>query len=1082
MKSIIWKDIFRDISKSKGRFFSIVSIVSLGVMLFSGVKVAPIDMKESADSYYDDYNLMDIKLMSTLGLTNEDVEAVEKIQGILGVYPSYTMDAITRIGVDEFPLRIHSLPTNNTNDQNDNYINRVNIIEGRLPENSGECVIAHDKLGDPSVKIGDKLSVSSGTDEEIGKSLKVSEFEVVGIVETPYYLSFQIGSTNIGNGTLKSFIMIPDIDFTIDAFTEIYLTINGAKKINSYKDEYFEIVDKVSDSLEEISGSRIKSRYETVINKANEELNKGKEEYNNKKKDVEKQLQDALEKLENAKVELQNGENEIASNEILLANSIKDGEGKLSAAEKELAEGEKQYEQGLIEYNVTKNIIEGIISTLNERLGTLEANLLPIKNRIDELNNDLKRDNITEYEKEVINNELKTLTGILSVTENEIKSLQQEFDSQKSQLDQGKNQLDLAKANIDEGKATLEIEKANLQYAKSQGESQIASAKLEIEDGKKKLVEGEEEYRKNKLLADDELKKAEEKLKDAEDEVAKIEKPKWYILDRKSHYSYMDYKNTAEGIDKLSNVFPVFFFLVAALVCLTTMTRMVDEQRINIGTLKALGYSMGAIAKKFICYALFASSIGSVIGLVCGFSFFPVIIYNAYRIMYIMPDMVHVISIPLIIVVSFAAIGVTTLVTYFACRIELRETPSVLMRPKSPKEGKRILLEKIPFLWNRFNFTGKVTIRNIFRYKKRFLMTVFGIAGSTALLIAGFGIKDSIKTIASNQFGVIYKYEMAAELKSNINSIEKEEIETFLKENESIKDYSFIKKEKCKISFNDKEKEISLIVPVNRNTIDDFFKLQERIGKKPVELPRDGIAITEKVAKLLGVKVGDEIKIVNNNDKSGIVKISAIVENYVGHNTYMDAEYYEKIFNRKLSSNQVLIKINDYKTEVVNEIASNIINYEGITGVVNSIGVKEQFNDTISSLNIVIIVMILSAGSLAFVVLYNLTNVNISERIREIATIKVLGFYDKEVSSYIFRENILLTILGLVCGLGLGIVFHRFIMVTVEMNDMMFGRNIDFISFIYGSILTVSFSLIVNFVMYFKLKKVEMVESLKSVD
>lgn len=1082
MKSVIWKDIFRDIKKSKGRFFSIVAIVSLGVMLFSGVKVAPIDMKKSADSYYDDYNLMDIQLVSTLGLTDEDVEEIKKIEGVLGIYPSYTMDVISKVGVDEFALKVHSMPINNLKTDNENYINRVNVIQGRLPKKSGECVIANKKLNNLNVKIGDKLPIKSGTEDNISKSLKVSEFTVVGIVETPYYLSHHIGNTNIGNGTLKSYIMIPDIDFNMENFTEIYIAVDGAKKVNSYTKEYFEIVDKVSNSLEEISQSRIESRYETVLNEAKEELNKGKEKYNSKKKEVENQLQYASNEIENAGIELQNGEAEIASNEILLANSIKDGEDKINAAEKELDEREKQYEQGLIEYNVTKNIIGGIISTLEERLVSLEEKLVPIQDRIDELNEELKKDNITEYEKEVINNEIKTLTGILTVTKNQIQIVQQEFNNQKKQLELGKSELNLAKSKIDEGRATLEKEKVNLENAKLNGENQIANAKLEIEKGKKELAVGEEEYRKNKLLAEEKLRKAEEKIKDAEDEIKKIEKPKWYVLDRKYHYSYRDYESSADGIDKLSNVFPIFFFLVAALVCLTTMTRMVDEQRINIGTLKALGYGMGAISKKFIFYALFASAIGSAIGLACGLSFLPVVIYNAYRIIYTMPDMVHVISIPLIIAISFAAIGVTTIATYFACRIELMETPSVLMRPKSPKEGKRILLERIPFLWNKFNFTGKVTIRNIFRYKKRFFMTVFGIAGSTALLLAGFGIKDSIKTIVNDQFGEIYKYQMSVDVNSNINSIQLEELETKLKENENIEDYTFIRNEKCKITFNDENQSIDLIVPMERNIFNKFFRLQERVAKKAIDLPRDGVVITEKVAKLLGVDVGDEIEIFNSNDKSGIVKISAIVENYIGHNIYMDNNYYEKVFGRKIAKNKVIIILSDKANERVNEISSEVINYKGVTGIDNTVSLKEKFNDTISSLNIVVIVMILSAGALAFVVLYNLTNVNISERIREIATIKVLGFYDREVSSYIFRENILLTVLGLILGIGLGIVFHRFIMVTVEMDDMMFGRNIDFISFIFGGILTVSFSLIVNFIMYFKLKKIEMVESLKSVD
>ncbi len=851
MKNVLWKDIFRDIKRTKGKFISIASIIALGVMLFSGVKIAPINMKATADKYYDDYNLMDLRVLSTLGLTDEDVNDIKNIEGVLGVEPSKTLDAISRIDSNDFVIRVHSLSNDNLNEDNEDYINRLNLIEGRLPSNSGECVVGKESFESLNLKIGDKIKLNSGNESDINDSLTTNEYEVVGIVKTPYYLSNQIGNSSIGNGTVKTYMFINEFDFKSEIYTDIYVTVKDAKALDSYDEKYFDVTDKVKESIESISNLIIDRRYNELINEANVELNKGKDEY--------------------------------------------------------------------------------------------------------------------------------------------------------------------------------------------------------------------------------EAKKSE-----AEEKILEIQKPGFYVLDRKSHYSYVDYENSANSIDKLSNVFPVFFFVVAALVCLTTMTRMVDEQRVNIGTLKALGYSKGSIAKKFIVYALFASLIGCVLGVALGLTALPSIIFNAYSIMYILPKMTFVINIPLIIAIFVISIGVTTLATYAACRIELIEVPSILMRPKAPKEGKRILLERIPFIWNRFNFTSKVTIRNIFRYKKRFMMTVIGIAGSTALLLTGFGIKDSIKTVVSKQYGELTQYDVSINLNETINSDEKNILEEYLKQDSKADDFIFIRSESGETLANEISKNVNIIVTDEDKKFDEFQHLQDRKSKETVILPKNGIVISEKLAKLLNVKVGDEIELINNNDNKAQAKIGAIVEHYINHYVYIDADYYKELFNNVPEENSIFVKVNN--EDYISEISNNLINMNGVSGVVSNISIKDNFDNTIKSLDLVVLVMIFCAGALSFIVLYNLTNVNISERIREIATIKVLGFYDNEVSSYIFRENILLTVIGAIVGLFLGVVFHKFIMVTVEMEYIMFGRTIDFKSFIMAAILTIIFSLLVNWAMYYKLKKVEMVESLKSVD
>lgn len=1080
IKNALWKDIFRDIKKSKGRFISIASIIVLGVMLFTGVKIAPIDMKSTADKYYDDYNLMDLKIISTLGLSDNDVNDIKNIEGVLGVYPSKTIDVLSKHGSEEVVIRIHSLPSDNLNDSNENYINRLNVVEGRLPTNENECVIANEKFKSLNMKIGDKITLFSGDNTDINESLENDEYEIVGIVETPYYLSNQIGSSTIGNGNVKTYMYINENNFKSDIYTEVYATVDGARNINSYESKYFDIIDKTTASIEDISSKINNRRYAEVIDSANVELDNGKKEYEDKKSEALQQIDDAKKEIENSKNTLVQAESEISTKEQQLKDSIKLGKEKINVAEEELNQKEEEYNIGLSTFNDAKKVAEEGFVKAEENIKESEEKLNELKKQKDSLEQALSNEELSQEEKERITQEINSINFLVQQGIDKLSEGKAQLEEKKEELVKQEESLKSVQIQLATGREAINSSKNSLIEAQNSGIAQLEEAKAQLIEGKTKIQEGEKELLEKEKLANEELAKAEEEIKKAEEEIAKIKKPELYVLDRKSHYSYVDFENNAKSIDKLSNVFPVFFFIVAALVCLTTMTRMVDEQRVNIGTLKALGYSKGSIAKKFIVYALLASTIGCIIGVVLGFTVLPLIIIDAYKILYILPNVNYVINIPLAILVFVAAIGLTTFATYAACRIELMETPSVLMRPKAPKEGKRILLERIPFIWNKLNFIGKVTVRNIFRYKKRFLMTVIGIVGSTALLLTGFGIKDSIKAVVSKQYGELTKYEMALNLDNNISDEEFSSTKNEISEDENIEDYLFVTSENSKVIAKDMSKDVSLIVSNDNDKFNNFELLRNRISGDIIELTEENVVISEKLAKLLNVKVGDEVEITNNNDKKGKVKIGSIAERYVNNYIYISEKYYEEVFNENAKINSILLKLN--KESLVNEVSNKFITMDGISGTVNNTSAKQNFDDTIKSLDLVVIVMILCAGSLSFIVLFNLTNVNISERIREIATIKVLGFYDKEVSAYIYRENILLTIIGLIVGLGLGVVFHKFIIVTVEMDYVMFGRNISLFSFIIASILTMIFALLVNFAMYYKLKNVQMVESLKSVD
>lgn len=812
MKNALLKDTFREIKKSFGRFVSIFAIVTLGVAFFAGIKAAAPDMRITADKYYDDYNFMDLRLLSTLGFNEDDIDKIKKYENIEGIFPTSSMDVLTTINNNELVLKIHALPKNNLSNDNKDYINRPKIVEGRLPENPGECVIGKGDIREADVKIGSKLKITSGTNDDISKNFKIDEFQVVGIVETPYYLTFEKGTSNIGNGRVSNFIMISEKDMEIDCYKEVLITIKDAKKLNSFNKKY-------------------------------------------------------------------------------------------------------------------------------------EDFILPSKNSLEDI-----------------------------------------------------------------------------------GES------------------------------------------------------KWYVLDRNSNYSFVDYDGSADRVSAIAQVFPLFFFLVAALVCLTTMTRMVDEQRINIGTLKALGYSKLAIASKYILYAAFASIGGSIAGIAIGFTVFPIVIVDAYSMLYTLPPVILKFDVLYASIATLSAVLITTLAAFLACNKELIEMPSLLMRPKAPKEGKRILLERIPFIWNRFNFSKKVTARNIFRYKKRFFMTVIGIAGCTALLLAGFGIKDSIEAIVEKQFGEVYKYNMTIGFDSNTDMQNQEEIIKEVSKNGEITDYTSIKTKNVDVSSDEATEAVTIIVPKYKNEFNNFIDLKSRKNKEEVEIQEDGIILTEKAAKQLKVRIGDTIYIDKEENEKVPVKIRGISEQYVMNYVYMTDNLYEKIFKEEIKFNKMFAILADKSKESEDKLSKDILKESKVTSVsFNSLS-ENSFKETISSLNYVVLIMIISAGSLAFVVLYNLTNVNISERIREIATIKVLGFYDNEVSAYVYRENFVLTFIGTLTGLGLGVLLHKFIMITAEPDNMMFGRNIDFMSFLYASILTLAFASIVNFVMYFKLKKTPMVESLKSVD
>lgn len=1082
MPSSLWKDTLREIRKTKGRFFSIFAIVALGVAFFAGVKASVPDMEHTADAYFDEYNLMDIRLVSTVGFTDEDVDAIRKVDGVEGVDATHTLEALTMVGTHQITLKIHAIPTVNPDSTDINYINQANLQEGRMPENSKECLIEVVQLRDSGFTIGDTITLTSGTDTDIRDSLKNNEYTIVGTTLSPNYLSYEKGTSTIGKGKIDNYIMILEDEFKSEYYTEVNVTAKGVKEFNSYSDAYFEITDKVKTVLEDVGVTRSEIRFEEIKTLAYEKYDEGVVSYEDGVTKFQEGIATAKSTLEKAKKELANGEATLATEKQNYETQIGETRAKLDDAKLQLATGRETYTQKKSEFDQKKPELDAQIRELNTKLSDVKQQVKNLDTQIEGIVQLLKDPTLSEEKRNEWNQQLEVLRQYKQEAQTAMTSIQSGIDQIQSEVSNAQTQLSKTDEMLQDSQRQLLDGEAALEEAKTTAQVQFTKAEQDLTNARVQLSEGQAELAIEETKGQLELNDAKASLDKAKEDIENLSQPKWYVLDRESHYSYMDYGSVAQRMDAISKVFPVFFFIVAALVCLTTMTRMVEEQRSMIGTMKALGYGKSAISFKYVFYAFIASVLGSIVGCLIGMYLFPMVIFNAWALMYNLPKIQYVMQPGLAFSSSFIVIAITILAAYMAVYKELIEVPSQLMRPKAPKVGKKILLERMPLVWKHFSFTQKVTARNIFRYKKRFFMTVIGISGCTALLVAGFGIRDSIGEVVTKQYGDIMQYDVSLNYEKDTSDAQKETISNELKQNPDFESLLTIGQYNGSAYQDNNNDAITIIVPSDVNEFKNFVSLHTRVGRKAVDLPNDSILISEKISTLRKLSKGDTLKIDNGDGVQREVLIGGIVENYIGHYVYMSPSYYKDIFHEQQNDTTVLAKLTQVDASVEETIGNQMMQYDQFSSVTFYSGIAESFQETISSLSFVVVVLIIAAGMLAFVVLYNLTNVNISERIREIATIKVLGFYDKEVSAYVYRENIFLTIIGAGCGLLLGVGLHRLIMNLAEMDTLMFGRNITWISFTLSFMITLLFAIIVNLVMYRKLKEVPMVESLKSVE
>ena len=1456
------KNIVRTLKSSRGRFLSIFSIVTLGVGFLAGLNASPLDMKESMEQYMDDANFYDLRVVSSMGLSDGDVEALQSVEGVRSVQPGYSADLLVNAGDDILVTRLLSLPPDG-----EDTVNRLFLEEGRLPQKSGECVIeANASLMGSGCTVGTQLTVSADN-EDLDTTLACTEYTVVGIVHNANYCSFEREPASVGNGTVNLVMYLRPEDFAYETYTEIYLTVDGAREADSMEDAYDAVVTPIQDKVEALEPARAQARYDEIRSEAQAEIDDAWAEYYDAEAEAQQELADAAQELADGRQELADGEQEyldgeqeyadgaaeLADNEALVNDGaaqlqdgrqqlldaqaeyedgvaqladgerlLADGYAQLEAAQKQYDDGVKQYEDGVAQFEAGKQQYEaglaqyeagkkeyddGLaqyqageeqyaqLAQLNQAYNGVRAGIqlildsgqaateeeacalfsdetiaqleqmqqlaalydaktaaydawqealrqaeqedgeedetppvegetppvegeetspaeeatqpagneetplatgeetpsagdeetlpadgapqpaddeealtatkageavlataqadaaaragheqpapaallqagnapqapdetqtpegepdpdapqepetpqTPTPEEVAALEKAYKQANalwlqalqaaaaqmgmqldienplmVAMAEKFIVPlidearpgiaqlDQLKLLNtaqkgveaGVAAMIESgaaaneaeaialfndeglaavraqldeakalldenapKLEAARQELEAAAKTIAEGEQQLADAKAQLDAGKAELddgwaqyyeqkqvfEDGKAQLEDGKRQldkgwatltdrqieladARRQIADAKKELADAraelddarqtiaenKQKLLDGEIEYADAKAEAEQELADARAEIEDAQQEIDDIEMPEWYVWDRGDNVSYASFTGNIDKLSAITTIFPIFFFLVAALVVSTTMTRMVEEERLQIGTLKALGYTRGEIMRKYLCYALAAALSGTAVGLAVGFRVFPSIIWSAYATMYYMPSM----ATPWRAFQALYAGGTLTVltvgVTALSCRASLAEVPAALMLPRAPKAGKRIILERIGPLWRRLPFSWKVTCRNLLRYKKRFWMTVLGVMGCTSLLVAGFGISDSLNAIITRQYGEVSHYDLMT-IVTEEGAVETGPVYDYLFTGDAAAESMAISMETTRQDGPEGGMDIYLMIPQDVARFADFVDLHERVSRTPTPLGESGIVITEKMAKTLGVAAGDTLTLENADGDTGQFAVTGVCEHYISNYVYMSAATYEAGFGKAPAYNAILSILADDSESAQDAISTDLLDMDKVASLSFTQDNIVQVLNMLNSIDAVVVLIIICAAGLAFVVLYNLSSINVAERVKEIATIKVLGFYDREVNAYVNRESVLLTLIGTLFGLAGGIALHRFIIVTVEVDAVMFGRDVAPLSFVYAVALTLLFSTIVNLVMQRSLKKISMVESMKA--
>ena len=1067
MKKALLKDSIKEIKKTYKRFLSIMLMSFLGVGFFAGIRATSPDMTKTIDNYFKENDVYDIEMMSTLGLTDEDISLLKSNEYVSDVIGTYSKDFLVKVKENDQPVvKVISLED----------MNSVELIEGEMPTSDNECVVEKLFLIATRKNIGDTIEVY---DED--EAIKNDSLKITGVIESPLYVSSDRGTSTLGTGKVNYYIYVPRHNFDMDVYTQIYIKVKNSDNYITGSDEYVRLVSEATNSIKQYENEINTRRYDTLIEEANNkiedaqnELDTERNENQQKIDDAQKQIDDYRKEIENARATLQNSRIQVYNTFLEYENQISDGKSKIDEAKLQLEEQKKSAQQNVVIANDAKLVLQ-------ENISNIDISLNIIVDKYSEVYNTLENPGDLSQE------EIEYLKGLKLELENEKENLEQA----KIELNEKIYNLDLTIEQINQGITNAENAILDQQISLTEKENEVVSAKaqayqtldnseLEINNNEQKINESQEELDKNKAEFDEKIKEAEEKIIDAKEEALNIEKPKLYILEREDNTGYSGFIQDTQSIENIGKVFPIVFFVVATLISLTSMTRMVEEQRQQIGTLKALGYTKYQISMKYILYASLATILGGVVGMIVCFYILPKIIWMMYDMMYDIPNFVIEFNTSIALLGLGCAILCIVGATIYACIKELIERPAVLMRPKAPKSGKRVILEKVPFIWNKMNFTTKVTVRNMFRYKKRFLMTIIGIFGCTSLILFGFLLKDSVANIVNNQYGKIFNYNFISTAKSSLTDEEVKNLNYEISQNNNVEKSVVVELTSASVTNGEEKEDVQIIVPDNTDEIYDLINFLD-LDKNKIDINSNGVYITDKLASILGVKPGDSITIVTNDDKEIDVRIENIVKNYVYHYMYLSKDLYNKVLG-EYSSNAVLIKTLNISSEEKDELATEIMSNSKVSSVTNIDSMKNTIDNMMGLMKYVVWVLIVSAGLLAFVVLYNLATVNISERIRELATIKVLGFYDNEVYNYVAKETTILTFIGIALGMVGGIILNSFILKTCEINVLRFEAKLNWYSFVIAALITIVFTIIVNIATYYALKKIDMIESLKSVE
>lgn len=1088
----------REIRSSLGRYLAIFAIIALGAGLFVGLRLSRPDFLETYNNYTNKTNFYDFRLVSTLGLTDEDIAEVKKMDGVKLAEGAVGADFLFNTAdEDNLIMMAQSIPEN---------VNQIKLKAGRMPEKANEC------LADPDMyskdDIGSTIKLSKDNSEQTFDTFAYDEYTIVGLADSVLYINMERGSSTLGNGSVKGYIYIPADGFSTDYYTDIYVCVESEGYV--YSDEYEQSTKKYVDGLEKFMSERAVIRRDAIIDDAMSQLDDAKKQYEDGKAQYDaakaeydagyaeytKKKSDTEAQLEKARKEIENAESMMGDTSV-----IDQKQAELDAAKAELDKGQAEYERGLQQFNAKAKLAYGAvdeqiayyenrisdkqndiaaqnaeIESLNAQLAEAQANGDSLKVRLIEwkiktANDRISRDNadIERYNErlEVHRQKRAEVDAELEPYRKQLEDAKAQLDSGYAQIAAGQAELDAAREMISSGGAQLETAKKQYEQGKAEAERGFAEAEKELASGKAQLD-----------AAKAELDKGAAELDSAEKQIKNINHADTYVLDRDTNAGYVCFESDTNVVQSVASVFPVFFFLVAALVCLTTMTRMIADQRTQIGIMKALGYSSGAIMGKYMFYSGSATVLGSIFGIAAGSFAFPAIVWFGYGLIYNLSGLTFTMNWPLALGITAANLLVTLLVTWYCCAKELKCAPADLIRPKAPEAGKRILLERIPTVWNDMSFMQKVSARNIMRYKKRIFMMLLGIGGCTALVLTALGLNDTIQNVVMRQYDDIILYDYEITMAYDMNE---EEQEIFFSDaGDDIKDAVFLYRGLAEVSGGDAIKNATL-------TVTDGKKLCKYIDLsydgEPIDYPGRGeAAINYNLARQLGgIEVGDEIKLTTSEKKELTVTVSALFDNYVDSFVFISPETCE----------EQLGEVPEYKSALANAPDGADINrcaealthdVDGVRGVTLSVDTKARMSSMMDGLLVVVAAIILCAGLLAFIVLYNLTNINISERIREIATLKVLGFYPNEAAHYVFRENLILTGAGAVFGLGLGVALHAFVMNAIKVDMMYFKPHISFLSFAVSIAITFVFAMIVNAIMRRRIDNIDMAGALKSIE